>query len=109
MLETSKDLLNVALTACIIVFTFFLCWGLYFLVMILKRVHASVKHATDLIIAIKEKIERLETLFKKIEEKLNHTASYLPLVLKGLTELIDYFKKKKQTRSSNRSKKQTSQ
>lgn len=96
MLETSKDLLFLIISICIIAFTFFFCWALYYITMMLKRAHSTIKEVSDLIASIKEKIDRLENLFKTIEEKLKHSTSYLPLVMKGVTELIDFIKRKKE-------------
>ncbi len=105
MFETSKDILFWALAGSAVIFTFFLCWALFYIVMMLKRAHEAIKQVSDLIVSIKEKIDKLEALFSSIEEKLNHTASYLPLVFKGITELIDYFKDKKQKKASRSSSK----
>lgn len=95
MLETSKDLLNIVLAICIAVFTFFLCWGLYYMVMMMKKGNQALKEVSDLIAGIKQKIEKVEKLIDIIEEKVTHSASYLPLVFKGITELLEFFKKKK--------------
>lgn len=96
MFETSKDLLFIAIGASIVVFTFFLCWALYYVVMMLKRVHEVMKEVTDVVASIKEKLDRLGGLLDAIEEKIKHSASYLPLLFKGMTELIDFFRKKKE-------------
>lgn len=98
MLDTSKDLLYIVLTFCIALLTFFLCWALYYIVMMLKRGNEALTAITETVSSVKEKIERLEKLFDTIEEKVSHTASYVPLVFKGVTELIDYLKKKKEQR-----------
>ncbi|MFA6098274.1 MAG: hypothetical protein WCV50_01475 [Patescibacteria group bacterium] len=104
MFETSKDILFIGLATCAVVLTFFLCWGLYYLIMILKKGHDAVMGISEIIVSVKEKINRLEQLFNTIEEKLTHTASYLPLVLKGVTELLDYLKKKKEKRQEKKEK-----
>lgn len=105
MFETSKDVLFIVLAFCIAIFTFFICWASYYIVMMLKRAHGAIKEISELIVSIKEKINRVEKLFNAIEEKIKHSASYLPLVLKGITELLNYFKKKKETRQEKKSKK----
>jgi TRAP-type C4-dicarboxylate transport system permease small subunit len=95
MLETSKDLLNLVLALCIAVFTFFLCWGLYYMVMMLKKGNEALKEISHLVASIKEKIEKVEKLIDAWEEKISHSVSYVPLLFKGISELIDFFKKKK--------------
>jgi len=109
MFESSKDILFVALAACIAVFTFFLCWALYYIVMMLKRAHVVVKEVSDLISSLKEKLNRVEKLFDAIEEKIKHSASYLPLVFKGITEVLEYFKKKKEDKREKRQKRKSTQ
>lgn len=102
MIETSKDLLFLALTICVVFFSFFLCWALYYIVMMLKRAHLAVKEVTDLVTSAKEKLERLGKLLEAVEEKIKHSASYLPLLFKGVTELIEYLKKKKEERTAKK-------
>jgi hypothetical protein len=70
--------------------------------MMLKRAHSTIKEVSDLIASIKEKIDRLEDLFKTVEEKLKHSASYLPLVMKGITELIGFVKRKKEKKAQSK-------
>ena len=76
MIATSKDILFLAIGGSIILLTIFMCWGLYYLVMILKRVHITVKEVSNLITSIKERLEKLDGLINTIEEKIKHSASY---------------------------------
>ncbi|MFA5134480.1 MAG: hypothetical protein WC505_01675 [Patescibacteria group bacterium] len=96
MLETSKDLLFVALATCAVALTFFMCWALYYIVMMLKRAHAVVNEVSELVMSIKQKLERLERLFDAVEDKIKNSASYLPLLFKGITELVEYFKRRRE-------------
>ncbi len=108
MFETSKDLLNWVLASSIALLTIFIIWGLYYVVMLLRRGYAIIRDVSDLILNIKEKLDRLESLFDTIEEKLKSSASYLPLVMKGITEILDYVKKKKESREARKTKKSSS-
>jgi len=105
MLDTSKDLLFLMLSLCVVVFTFFLCWALYYITMMLKRAHLAIKEVSDLIASIKDKLDRLEGLLKTVEEKIKHSASYLPLVMKGVTELIGFVKRKKEAKEQKKKNK----
>ena len=98
MFETSKDILYLALALSAVIFTFFVCWALYYIVMMLKKTHAVINEVTGLISSIKEKLERLEGLFNSLEEKIKNSANYLPLVFKGVTELVTYLKGKKENK-----------
>lgn len=102
MLETSKDLLNILIAVSVVAFTFFICWAIYYIVMMLKRAHIAIKEVTDFIASLKEKLNRLESLLKTIEEKIKNSASYLPIILKGSSDIIDYFKKKKEAKKAKK-------
>lgn len=100
MIESSKDILYLVIAISIAILTVFFVWSLYYIAMILKRAHQAVEEVQDLIVKVRERVEQLESLIKHVEEKITSTASYLPLVVKGLTELIGYFKKKRQQKKT---------
>lgn len=102
MFETSKDVLNWVISGSVVLLTIFTTWGLYYIVMLLKKGYATVKEVSDFIGSLKEKLDRLEKLFDAIEDKIKNSASYLPLLLKGVTELLDYFKKKKDKKKTKK-------
>lgn len=105
MFETSKDFMNMGIGTAVIVFTFFLCWALYYVVMMLKRASQATKEITDFISSLKEKLDKFESLLSTIEEKIKNTTSYIPLIMKGVTELIGYISKKKEDIKEKKSKK----
>jgi len=94
MLESSREILLIVLAFCAAILTFFICWALYYIVMMLKRARAVTDEVSDVVRLVKEKIERLGNLLDAVEEKLKNTAGYLPLVLKGVTDLVGYFKRR---------------
>lgn len=98
MLETSKDLLYVALAVSALLLTFFLSWALFYIVSMLKRARDMVNGISDVVTSAKEKIERLGSLIDTIEEKIKNSASYFPLLLKGASELSEFLKRKKERR-----------
>lgn len=97
-----------AIGASVVIFTFFICWGLYYIVMMLKRANSVFNEISGLVSSLKEKIERLGKLFDAIEEKIKHSASYLPLLFKGATELIEYLKKKKEAKAKKKKQEKNS-
>jgi len=105
MFETSKDFMNVAIGSSVVVFTFFLCWSLYYIVMMLKRANQATKEITDFIVSLKDKLNKIESLVNTIEEKIKNTTSYLPLIMKGVTELIDYIKRKREEKTEKKKSK----
>ncbi|MFH1207918.1 MAG: hypothetical protein V1668_04995 [Patescibacteria group bacterium] len=94
MLESSKEILLIVLALSAALLTFFISWALYYIVMMLKRAREVTDEVSGVIRLVKEKIERLGTLFDAVEDKLKNTAGYLPLVLKGVTDLVDFFRRR---------------
>ncbi|MFC1687527.1 hypothetical protein ACFL0L_03020 [Patescibacteria group bacterium] len=103
MFDTTKDILYLVLAIGVVVLTFFLGWSLYYVTMMLKRAHAVFKEVEGLISGIKDRLQQLESLFKKIEEKVTSSASYLPLLMKGVTELLSFVKKRRENKKAKKS------
>lgn len=62
-IETSKDLLFLALAFGVIVLTLFLAWGIYYVAMILRQFRIV---ATD----VRIKIEAIDMMIQKVGEKM---------------------------------------
>lgn len=77
MLETSKDILNIALAVWTGILTFFLCWLLYYLIASIR----NVKNITD---GVKDKLKKVDEIIDKIHDKIEKTSSNIGL----LTEVI---------------------
>ena len=97
MLETSKDLLNLVIAFCILWFTVFLCWMLFYFASILKKVNEVMGKMTGTLDAVPQ-------FFTKAKEKLDSFGSSLSVIL-GLSQrifdkVVD--KKKKATRSKTK-------
>ena len=105
MLETSKDFLYWAISISVIVMTFFICWAAFYIVMMLKKAHSALTMVTEFLASLKEKMARVEELLKTIEDKIKHSASYLPLVLKGITDLMGFVKRKREEKASRKKSK----
>lgn len=105
MLETSKDLLNILIGISVASFAFFVCWALFYLVMILKKGYQATKEITDFVASLKQKLDKFENLLTTIEEKIKSSTSYIPLIMKGVTELIGYIGKKKENKKEIKKKK----
>jgi len=94
MLDTSKDVLNIVIAASVGIFTFFLCWMLWYVIRAMRQVNSLVD-------SVKEKIDLLDKILHAIKEKVDHTASYLPILAKGVTQIIEYFKKRQSKKTSS--------
>lgn len=101
MFDTSKDILYIVLAIAVALITFFLVWSLYYVTMMLKKAHQVAQQIEQLITSVRDRITQVEGLLKKIEDKLTTSASYLPLVLKGISDLMGYFQKRKQKKAKS--------
>ncbi len=96
MISTSKDVLNIVIASSVGLFTLFVCW-------ILWHVIRAMRQVNNLIDSIKAKVDMIDSILKSIKEKLDHAATYLPLLAKGATQIIDYLKKR-QTKKPKKTK-----
>jgi len=78
MLETSKDILYLVLAFCILWFTAFLCWFLYYLVRLVKQANETVEdirqhfaRVTSIMGILKNKMftEGVKKIFSFVENK----------------------------------------
>jgi hypothetical protein len=82
MLDTSKDILNLAIAAAVIGFTAFVCWGVYYFARILEQVFKIIKE-------MRARINKIDELLKALREKIEHTTSYLLLISDGVKKIAE--------------------
>ncbi|MFW0862463.1 MAG: hypothetical protein ACKKL6_02650 [Candidatus Komeilibacteria bacterium] len=87
MLETSKDLLNIVIAFCVLWFTVFMCWFIYYIVMIIKRVSETADQLAKM-------AGNVNDFFAEAKTKLKNATSYVPLVIEGVKNLTEYLKEK---------------
>ena len=85
MLDTSKDLLNIAIAIAVIGLTAFVCWTIYYLARILQQVFKTVKE-------MRGWIAKVDDLIKTMKEKIEHSTSYLLLIGEGVKKLVEVIK-----------------
>lgn len=88
MFETSKDLLYIVLAFCVLWFTIFICWAIYYFAQILRQFNKTLKSLSNV-------IEKTSGLVDFAKEKLDLTANILTLVFTGIKEGISYLQEKK--------------
>jgi hypothetical protein len=81
-INDSKDLLYIVISISVLMFTIFSCWALYYLARILQQMFRAIKETRD-------RLVRLDELFKALKEKIEHSASYLPLIVEGVKKLVE--------------------
>ncbi|KKU48419.1 hypothetical protein A3H10_03295 [Candidatus Uhrbacteria bacterium RIFCSPLOWO2_12_FULL_46_10] len=88
MLYTSKDLLYIVLAFCILWLTIFFSWILYYIAMILRDTYRIFGD-------MKQRIEAVDKFIHVLTEKLEHTSSYLALLVDGFGRLVTFLQEKK--------------
>jgi len=94
-INDSKDLLYVVISLCVLLFTIFSCWAIYYLARILQQMFKVIKEASNL-------LNKFEELMKSLKEKIEHGASYLPLIMEGVKKLVELMKKRAEKKKRNK-------
>jgi len=98
MLETSKDVLYLVIAFCVLWFTIFLCWTIYYFGMILKRINDVTEALMSTVISVRE-------FFDKTKEKVNNLGNTIAAVTSMGEKAMDYFNNRKaQTAKKSRKK-----
>lgn len=95
MLENSNDLLNIVIAFCVLWFTIFLCWMIYYFAMILKRIYRVMETFT-------ETLEAVEGFFTKAKEKVNSFGTTLATMVELGKKGFDYVSEKRSQKSKNK-------
>lgn len=85
MLETSLDILWVTIAACIALLTLFSCWGIFYIVQIIRRSSKMIKGVEDIIKNINETV-------KTTKEKIEHSAAYFSVIAEGAKKVMEIVK-----------------
>lgn len=81
MFNTSQDILYLIIAICAGLLTIFVCWIMFYVIMIVRRVYRVTNE-------IKEKVERFE-------QAIERSASHLGLMVEIVKELVRYLAGKK--------------
>lgn len=91
MLETSKDLLFIILAFCILWFTIFLTWAIFYLVMILRNANLMISD-------FRKKMEKLDEIADFIKDKLGEGFASFAVLAKGFLKVVEIFRDSKKKR-----------
>lgn len=85
MLETSQDILWVTLAVCIALFTLFSCWGIFYIVQIIRRAFLVVEHVEEMIKGITDTV-------KMTKERMERSAAYVSVIADGAKKVMEIVK-----------------
>lgn len=95
MLQTSKDVLFIVLAVCILGFTVFVCWGIYYLIAITKQLNETIKE-------FRQKMQRIDNFIMLVEEKVKSSTSYFILFAEGIKEVLSFLRDRKDKKKSKK-------
>ncbi|HTK60257.1 MAG TPA: hypothetical protein VL283_03585 [Candidatus Baltobacteraceae bacterium] len=88
-LESSKDILYLVLAFCILWFTAFLCWALYYVITILRDASNAVSEIRDRIAAIDDAV-------RMVREKVESSLGSFGVAATGFKMISSYLAKRKE-------------
>jgi CHASE3 domain sensor protein len=88
LIQTSGDLLNIVLAFCVLWFTIFVVWFIYYLAMMMRQAYKMTKEMHD-------RINKVDEIFQTVKDKIEHSASYLVLIGEGVKKLVEMTSGKK--------------
>ena len=94
-INDSKDLLYIVISVSILLFTIFSCWAIYYLARILQQMFKVIKETRD-------RLNKFDELVKMVKEKIEHSASYLPLIGEGVKKLVEIMRNRAEKKKRNK-------
>ena len=98
MLETSKDVLYIVLSFCVLWLTIFLSWLLYYIIKVFRNANKAINKTWETV----EKIDDFVDVFK---EKLNRSTSNLLFLAELAKQGMEFMRRKKESQDSQKKKK----
>ena len=84
MLTTSTDLLLVVIAFCILWLTIFICWSMYYVVVMLKNF-------SKMTVSVREKLELVDKILKLVHEKLETGSNHMALITDSVIKMAGFF------------------
>jgi hypothetical protein len=97
MLDTSKDLLNLIIAFCVLFFTVFLCWMIYYMAMILRKINEVMEKMTTTLDAV-------TGFFSKAKDRLEKTTASFGLLMDLGKKMFEMYKNKQENKKAKTKK-----
>ncbi len=97
MLETSTDLLKIIIAFCILWLTVFICWAMYYLVMMLKD-FSRMAHS------VREKLEVADKILKLVQQKLERGSDHMAIIADSAIKLVGFIMEKQKKEPTDKKK-----
>lgn len=87
-IETTKDLFWLLFGISVVLFTLFVCWSLFYMIMMLKDMREVVK-------SMKRRLDLLEEFLVTVKEKITDTSQYLKTIIDTAVKVTGWFVSRK--------------
>jgi hypothetical protein len=91
-IETSKDILNLSIAFAVIFLSLFIAWLLYYFIMMARQMFQITKE-------MRERINKIDEVARALKEKIEHSSSYLVLVVEGIKKLVEIVRERSEKKS----------
>ncbi len=98
MIESSKDILLLTIAFSILLFTLFVCWAIYYMIVMLRN-------ASKMTISIREKLELVDKILKLVKDKLEKGSNHVALISDSVIKLVGFLMEKQKSKGSSKKKK----
>jgi len=102
MIETSKDVLFIVLSFCLLWLTAFLCWALFYLGKLLKDARQLtrdtdelVKETNEVVVEVRGKMEEFFYTIEKVKDRVEAGVRAAGLIVDGIKALTSHLGKNK--------------
>lgn len=89
-LESSKDILNLAIAFAILWIAIFICWAMYYLIVMLKNV-------SKMTVSVREKLELVDNILKLVKDKLETGSNHMAMVTDTVIKLAGFMMEKQRS------------
>lgn len=97
MFSTSADILNLILSVCLVVLTFFLCWAIYYFAASARKVHRVIKR-------VELGVTKAEEVVALAREKLKNSSAYFMILGEIAKKALEFVKEKKAAKKATSKK-----
>jgi len=88
IIETTKDLFWLLFGLSLVILTLFICWGMFYMIMMVKDMRETVKN-------LKRKLDLLEEFLTTVKEKISDTSLYLKTIFETFIKITGWFEQRK--------------
>jgi len=98
MFSTSLDILNLVISVCLVVLTFFLCFALYYFASSLRKINSVAKK-------VEQGVTKGEELIETVREKLKNSSAYFMVLAEVAKKALEFVQEKRAAKKTAGKKK----